>query len=335
MAHKGGNPYYCGPVTDHFDGRRFFNPGGLPPANLTALLRWRLNGRQAKWPPAWPSPYAPARPASRGDGGDLRVIMVGHATLLIQAGGVNMLTDPVWSERASPFSFAGPKRANAPGIAFDDLPPIHAVLLTHNHYDHLDIATLKRLHADHDPLVMTPLGNDSVVRPVIPSMRFATGDWHQAVEAPGGLRVHFEPCHHWSARGFGDRRMALWSAFVIETPAGKVYHVGDTGFHDGINYRAAARKHGRFRLAILPIGAYEPRWFMERHHQNPDEAVRGFLLSGADHAVGHHWGTFQLTDEAIDEPAKALDAALTKHGVPPERFRALRPGERWDSRLAG
>ncbi len=334
MARERRNPYYAGPVTDHFNGRTFFNPGGEPPGNLSALLRWRFNGQQAKWPAHYPSPHTPARPAPAIDGGDLRVTLVGHATLLIQTGGINILTDPVWSDRASPFSFAGPKRANPPGIAFDDLPPVHVILLTHNHYDHLDLATLKRLRAGHDPLLVTPLGNDAIVSRAVPSMRIVTGDWHQAAEVPGGLRVHFEPCHHWSARGLGDRRMALWAAFVIDTPAGKVYHVGDTGFHDGINYRNAARRHGRFRLAILPVGAYEPRWFMKGQHQNPDEAVRGFLLSGADHAVGHHWGTFQLTDEAIDEPARALETALERHGVQSERFRALRPGEYWDSASA-
>ena len=230
--------------------------------------------------------------------------MVGHATLLIQAAGLNILTDPVWSDRASPVSFAGPKRVNAPGIAFSDLPPVDIVLLTHNHYDHLDLDTLARLHQAHAPLVITPLGNDAIVRPAIPGMKIMAGDWGDRVQA-GAASIHFEPCHHWSARGMTDRRMALWAAFVIETPAGRIYHVGDTGFHDGRNYRAAAGKHGGFRLAILPFGAYEPRWFMKGQHQNPSEAVEGFRLANAQWAAGHHWGTFQLTDEAIEEPRES------------------------------
>ncbi len=135
------------------------------------------------------------------------------------------------------------------------------------------------------------------------------------------VRITAEPSHHWSARGSRDRRMALWAAFVIETPAGLVYHVGDTGFHDGINYRAAAAKYGSFRLAILPFGAYEPRWFMKGQHQNPDEAVQGMLLSGAAHVAGHHFGTFQLTDEPIEQPVEHLRAALHRHGVAQDRFR--------------
>jgi len=267
------NRYYDGPVSDHFDGRTFFNPGGTPPRDFADLLRWQFGGGRQKWPREWPSPFPQARPDRRVDGEDLRVTMVGHATLLIQTAGLNILTDPVWSERASPVRFAGPRRVNAPGIAFEDLPPIDLVLLSHNHYDHLDIATLKRLKRHHDPLVITPLGNDAIVHAAIPDMKISVGDWGDSVTVTEGVRVHLEPMHHWSARGMGDRRMALWAAFVVETPGGKIYHIGDTGFHDGINYRAAAGRHGGFRLALLPIGAYEPRWFMPGQHQVPDEAV--------------------------------------------------------------
>ena len=150
-----------------------------------------------------------------------------------------------------------------------------------------------------------------------------------AVEASGAT-VHFEPAHHWSARGMGDRRMALWTAFVVETAAGKIYHVGDTGFHDGINYRAVQAKHGGFRLAILPFGAYEPRWFMKPQHQDPHEAVAGMELCNAAYVAGHHWATFQLTDEPIDQPRDKLLAALDQAGVARERFRPMRAGETWD-----
>ena len=157
----------------------------------------------------------------------------------------------------------------------------------------------------------------------------ASGDWGDRHQV-GPLTVHFEPCHHWSARGMGDRSMALWAAFVLEGPAGKLLHVGDTGFDEGKPYSRVREKYGDLRAAILPVGAYEPRWFMKDQHQNPEEAVEGLLLSGARWAVGHHWGTFQLTNEGRDAPPAVLHAALESRGVARDRFRPLSPGESWD-----
>lgn len=320
------NPYYQGPATDHFDGTYFFNPGGIPPLGLPDLLRWQFGGGKIAWPKTVTSPFKPAKPARRVDRGDIRVTMVGHASLLVQVAGLNILTDPVWSERVSPFSFAGPKRFVAPGIEFSDLPPIDLVLVTHNHYDHMDLATLKALDQAHKPQIVTPLGNDGLIRHAAPETRIAVLDWGEDISV-AGIRVIAEPCHHWSARGTFDRCMALWSAFVLETPAGRIYHIGDTGFHDGINYRAVGEKYGGFRLALLPFGAYEPRWFMRGQHQNPQEAVEGMLLCGADYVAGHHWGTFQLTDEGIRQPVEALHAALDERNIARERFPPLSPGE--------
>jgi len=324
------NPYYTGPVSDHFDGTVFFNPDGAAPRGVLDLLRWQLGPGKISWPKAYPSPFDDHVPDATVDGKGLRVTMIGHASLLLQTAGLNLLFDPVWAERASPVQWFGPKRRNPPGVRFENLPKIDAVLVSHNHYDHLDLATLKRLTREHDPLFITPLGNDAIIRDVVDPARLVTADWSDVIPLAPGTAVHLEPVHHWSARHGTDRRMALWAGFVIDGPGGKVYHVGDTGFHDGINYREAAGKHGPFRLAILPIGAYEPRWFMETQHQNPDEAVRGHLLCGAAHTVGHHWGTFNLTNEGIEEPLEALAAALQRHGVSPEAFRPLRPGEAWD-----
>ncbi|WP_425475890.1 MBL fold metallo-hydrolase [Mesorhizobium yinganensis] len=325
-----GNPYYSGPPSDHFDGQKFFNPNGLPPGSFRDLLRWQTGGGRSKWPANWPSPHAAARPAERIDGGALRLTMVGHSTLLIQIAGLNILTDPVWSDRVSPLSFAGPKRVNAPGIRFDDLPRIDAVLVSHNHYDHLDLATLKRLQIGHDPLFVTPLGNDALIRTAAPGARVSVHDWDENVRVGDGAVVHLEPVHHWSARGTRDRRMALWCGFVVETAAGKIFFAGDTGFHDGTPYSRLASRHGEMRLAILPIGAYEPRWFMEPQHQNPEEAVSGMMLCNAAYAAGCHWGTFHLTNEPIDEPREKLFAALAAQGIAREKFRPMLPGEVWD-----
>ncbi|SES37437.1 L-ascorbate metabolism protein UlaG, beta-lactamase superfamily [Rhizobium sp. NFR03] len=324
------NRYYKGPVSDHFDGTRFFNPGGVEPNGFGDLLRWQFNGQRASWPEK-PDPRATViKPDLSVTGQNLRVTMVGHASMLIQVAGLNILTDPVWSERASPVSFAGPRRVSPPGIRLEDLPRIDVVLISHNHYDHLDITTIASLEAANKPTFVTPLGNDIFIRKAAPDARITLMDWGDALDVTNGISINCEPAHHWSARGLGDRRKALWAAFVISTPAGRIYHIGDTGFHDGINYRAAGKKYGGFRLAILPIGAYEPRWFMKGQHQNPNEAIEGMLLAKAAYVVGHHFATIQLTDEAMDAPERALDAALAKHKVDPARVRPLHAGEVFD-----
>ena len=328
-AARSQNNYYSGPTSDHFDGLNFFNPGGHKPKGFVELIKWQLGGGRKKWPTEYPSPHSDI-PPERIAGDDLRVSFVGHATVLIQTAGLNILTDPVWSNRASPFQWAGPKRVNAPGIPFEKLPPIDVILLSHNHYDHLDLTTLSKLRTKYDPLIVTPLGNDTILKNRDPALRVTVGDWRDQVKISDSVTVDFEPAHHWSARGVADRRNALWAAFVVNTPGGKIYHVGDTGFHDGINYKEAVAKHGGFRLAILPFGAYEPRDFMQHQHQNPDEAVQGHKLCGAEFTLGHHWGTFQLTNESIEDQLQHLAEARENHGVRKDEFRALQPGEVWE-----
>lgn len=326
-AWKPSNFYYKGPKSDHYNGVNFFNPEGVEPRTLAEVAKWQWQGGKAKWPQEYPSPFDKAKPDARVEGNDIKITMIGHATLLVQVAGLNFITDPVFVERASPVQFAGPKRVNPPGVRFEDLPPIDYVLLSHNHYDHLDLESLDRLVKEHDAEIICPLGNDVIVADKNSNAKFITGDWGDVAELNNDCRVHFEPAHHWSARGVKDRRMALWAAFVLETPQGKIYHVGDTGFHKGINYKALAEKHGEMRASILPIGAYEPRWFMKGQHQNPDEAVQGHLLCKSQVTIAHHWGTFQLTNEAIEAPLEALAEAKNKHGLADEAFVVLRPGE--------
>jgi L-ascorbate metabolism protein UlaG (beta-lactamase superfamily) len=321
-----GNAYYQGPVSDHFDGALFFNPGGQQPKGVHRLLRLHFMEKWEKWPARIGSPFAD-KPPREVAGPRARIAFVGHASWLIQTDGLNILVDPHWSERASPFARIGPMRCCAPGIRFEDLPPIHAVLVTHNHYDHLDLPTLALLWARDRPRIITPLGNDAIMRQGIPDIAAATADWGDRTDLGNGIVVHTEPTQHWSARGARDRRHALWASFVIETPAGRIYAVGDSGLGDGRTFRHVAARHPDIRLALLPIGAYEPRWFMKHQHMSPDDAVEAFRLCGAQEALGHHWGTFQLTTEARDAPPLALAEALRQRGLAAEQFRAVQPGE--------
>jgi L-ascorbate metabolism protein UlaG (beta-lactamase superfamily) len=322
--------YYNGPPSDHFDGARFFDPRGGPPRSRRDLWRWfvdrNFRGTKAKWPASAPSPYAD-RPPARVEGAAWRVSYVGHASWLIQAAGFNILLDPVWSRRASPLRFAGPKRVNAPGIAFSDLPPIDVVLVSHGHYDHLDLATLSQLAATHRARVITPLGNDTIMRNHDPAIAAEACDWDNRVDIGVGVAVTPVASRHWSARSLSDRNMSLWASFVIETPAGNLYFVADSGYGDGWYFCRARERHGPFRLAILPIGAYEPRWFMRDQHMNPAESVQALIDCGAEMALAHHYGTFQLTDEPFDAPLLALADALKAAGMSPDRFRALKPGQ--------
>jgi L-ascorbate metabolism protein UlaG (beta-lactamase superfamily) len=317
------NPYYSGLPSDHFDGLRFFNPDHPDTdRSIRDLLRWKLMETAAPWPRS--VPVQQSVPDAQVAG--LRVTIVGHASVLIQAGGLNVLTDPVWSDRASPLPFAGPRRVWAPGIAFDSLPQIDAVLLSHNHYDHLDLRTLRRLHDRHGPVMVTPLGNDAILRRAIPGVRAVAGDWWDGIGIGKGGEVTIVPAYHWSARTGRDRRMALWSGFMLSTSAGHAYFSGDTGYGNGRIFREVRQRVGRPDLALIPIGAYAPRWFMCAQHTDPNEAVQILEDLEAARAVGIHWGVFRLTDEHRDEPPELLLEALARRGIAENLFPAGVPG---------
>lgn len=324
MPHKRN---IAAPVSDHFDGVRFFNTAPRTrDRGFSEVVRWRRTSRPARWPAA--VPVVPHVPEARRDA--TRVTLVGHATVLIQTRAMNLLTDPVWSERASPLPFLGPRRVAPPGIAFDALPPIDAVLLSHNHYDHFDLATLRRLVARHDPVIVTPFGNDALLRRVLPQARLTAGDWWDSLRL-GGVEVTFLPAQHWSARGLFDRRKALWCGFALRAGREMIYFAGDTGYGDGSLFAAIRDRLGRPDLALLPIGAYAPRWFMADHHIDPAEAVRIFAEMEADRALAIHWGVFRLSDESRTEPRDLLLTALAERGIAASRFHAAEPGFVWDA----
>jgi L-ascorbate metabolism protein UlaG (beta-lactamase superfamily) len=304
-------PRYRGPLTDHFDGARFHNHDDT---RQGGFLKWQLTKKPGFWPEWIDAPPGPPPPARVGDGA-LRVTFVNHATLLIQIDNVNILTDPIWSERTSPVSFAGPRRHRPPGIRFEDLPPIDAVLVSHNHYDHLDLPTLRRLSA---PRVFTPLGNGALIGP-----RATELDWWQSSKLSDGVDVHVVPARHFCARGISDRNRNLWGGFVVTAPSGNVYFAGDTGW--GAHFAEIGKRFAPIRLALLPIGAYLPRWFMQPVHIDPRQAVDAHLALGAATSVAMHYGTFALGDDGLDDPVRELRAALDERNE--TRFWILREGE--------
>jgi L-ascorbate metabolism protein UlaG (beta-lactamase superfamily) len=314
--------YYIGPASDHYDGERFFNPGRAATSKgLGPFLRWQLSGNRAEWPDR--VPVTPTKPAPRVEGETMVATVVGHAGILVQTAGLNILTDPVYSERVSPFSWMGPRRVRAPGVAFDDLPKIDVVLVSHNHYDHLDLDTLQRLWERDRPVIVTPLGNGALMarRGITAFAR----DWGDTVGIREDVTVTVERVQHWSTRWRYDVNRALWGGFTVATPGGSIYFAGDCGYSDA--FAETARQRGPFRLALLPVGAYEPRWFMKAQHMNPAEAVQAFHDLGAETAIGIHWGVWQLTDEAIDAPRQDLAKALKTAAIAPARFPALEPGQ--------
>lgn len=305
--------------SDHFDGQRFFNPTGPALQPFSAVPRMLLTPR-ATWPRD--VSVVPRQPPPRGSASAV-VTFVGHATFLIQTAAGNILTDPVYSKRAGPWNLVGPRRVRPPAIALDALPPISIVLLSHNHYDHCDLPTLTILAKRFDPLVVTPLGNGRFPR-AAGIRRVEELDWWQRAQV-SSLPITLTPAHHFSARGPFDRNRALWGGFVLTADHVRIYFAGDTAyapfFHD------IRQRLGPIDRALLPIGAYEPRWFMQSVHMNPAEAVQAHLDLGASESIAMHFGTFQLTAEGIDEPARALDEARRARSVPASAFRILGFGE--------
>lgn len=321
------SPGYRGPKSDHFDGKRFFNLAKEPErrhAKLSVLV-WMLTRDKNVWVDR---EVVETKPVLRVPGKEIVATFVNHSTVLIQTEGLNIVTDPIFAERASFLSWVGPKRYVGPGVAFEDLPPIDIVLVSHNHYDHMDLATLRRIQSASKPLVITTLGNKAFLESK--GIRGAVElDWWQAHEVPAtasasALSIEAVPAQHFSARALSDRDKTLWAGFIIHAPHGDIYFAGDSGYGPFVQEIAARFPQG-FRLGFLPIGAYEPRWFMKPVHMSPDEAYAMRKELKIARAIALHFGTFKLADDAQDEPMTRLSELSKGEGAEGE-FIALRNG---------
>lgn len=301
---------YRGPVSAHFDGDQFHNDPAAPHPGFLELLRWQVTADRIAWPDweDWAPGHGPTKPPALVEDG-VRVTWVNHSTMLIQMAGVNVLADPVWSDRVGPTSWLGPTRHHAPGVRFEDLPHIDAVVLSHDHYDHFDLPTLERLTARDAPKVFAGLGTHALLEgdDIRPHKEL---DWWQCASV-GTVRICALPAQHNGRRGLTDRDERLWVSFWISSAAGSVYFAGDTGF--GPHFARIHERLGSPCVALLPIGAYKPRWFMQTSHMNPEDAVRAHDALRPELSIAMHFATFRQSDEGMYEPAGELYLALA-HG---------------------
>lgn len=304
----------------HYKDGKFFNPS-TPRQKFPQFLRWITTREQGVWNKFTATEPGPP-PPERVHGTELRVTFVNHSTFLLQTGGVNLLTDPVWSERVSPVSFAGPRRRRAPGLRMEDLPRVDAILISHNHYDHFDTATLRQLLQRDHPAVFCPVG---LMKPLheLGFTEIRELDWWQDVTWRG-FRVHCVPAQHFSARGLFDRNRTLWCGWMLDDGFGSIYFAGDTGF--GAFFEEIAKSFPHIRLALLPIGAYKPHWFMGPIHMAPSESVAAHRILRSAYSVATHFGTFPLADDGENEPLQGLELVLMQE-KPTHTFRVLKEGE--------
>jgi L-ascorbate metabolism protein UlaG (beta-lactamase superfamily) len=308
--------------SNHFDGKKFHNFPQTFRKKLQ-ILKWLLFHKPAPWPSSINIHPQKVEP-KRLELGELGVTYINHSTCLIQLDEWNILTDPIWSKRASPLSWIGPKRVCPPGVNFEDLPPIDYVCLSHNHYDHMDKATLRALYKQHSPTFITGIGNK----------RYLTSfgltniwelDWWESFALGDTHMLSFVPAQHFSARGLWDSDKALWGGFMLQGPTSSVYFAGDTGY--GPHLKQIKERLGSPNLALLPIGAFKPEEIMHAMHMSPHDAVQALIDLDASYALAIHYGTFQLTDEKYEEPIEKLNESLQAHGLSEEKFWQLKPGE--------
>lgn len=301
-------PGYSGTTSDHFDGKKFINRVGYDDKGFDQLLKWMFTRKPGEWSEKTEADitYGP-KPADRISDSSHVITYINHSTFLIQTDGLNIITDPVYSERVSPFSFAGPKRMRPPGIRFDDLPDIDFVLLSHNHYDHLDINTLKKINEIHAPVFITPLGVDLYLHKKGITNTVSL-DWWQAHVVNDSVSISAVEAQHFSSRGMFDRDKTLWAGYVIEATSGNIYFAGDTGYNNF--FEKIGRDYAPIKTALIPIGAYIPRWFMSPVHVDPKQAVQIHKEVGAELSIGMHYGTFPLADDGELDPINDLEEAM-------------------------
>ncbi|HEX3139406.1 MAG TPA: MBL fold metallo-hydrolase [Rhizobacter sp.] len=340
------NPYYDPAKPHHRPDGFQNNHAEFTPKSLAEVLRWRFDAARHGLPRPPTDPITQVAPdlaflqanARAGDLMQPAVTWVGHATVLAQLGGLTLLTDPIFSQRASPSTLVGPKRQQPPGVPQAELPRVDLVLVSHNHYDHLDGASVDALSRQQggSPLFVVPLG----LKPWLASRGIHHAielDWWEShrIAAPGGeVEVMLVPAQHWSARGLNDRMATLWGGFAVFAPDCHLFFAGDTGYSrdfGDLRERSAHRQipelGGGFDIALLPIGAYEPRWFMATQHVNVPEAVKIHTDLGAKRSLGVHWGTFALTDEPLDEPPRVLARERAARGLAADAFTTIAIGE--------
>ena len=298
---------------------------GTRPKGFASILKWKLSSKQPKWPEIVPL-IASDTPPERVVGDEVRISFVGHVSFLIQTKSLNVLTDPVWPLRANPFSFVGPKRVTLPGIKFEDLPKIDIILISHNHYDHLDIATVKNLWLRDKPRIITPLMNDKVLQSSIAGIEATTLNWSEKIAITDNIEIALEPAQHWSARGLFDRNKALWGTFLINLSKGAICFIGDTGYSKEL-FENIGSKYENIFVSLIPIGAFEPRWFMRDVHINPEEAVLIHKHLNSKYSIGSHFETFQLADDKFAQARTELEVCRIKHKISPETFISPKIGE--------
>lgn len=315
-------PAYVGAVTENFDGQVFHNVPEIEGRRYGSFLKWMWTRKPGPWL-EWVDAEYGEKPPARVFGGKLRATVVNHSTVLIQMDGLNILTDPVWSERIGPVSWAGPKRHRPPGIRFEDLPRIDYVIISHNHYDHIDMPTLERLAKEHAPVFYMGLGNGMLFE--LNGIENAREmDWWDEMPLTDDTTLAFVPARHFSSRGLCDRNRTLWGGFVISGPSGVVYFASDTGM--GPHLTEIKRRYGAPRLALLPIGAFLPKWFMLRVHLSPEQAVEVHHLMDAGTSLPVHYGTFRLGDDGQFTPVEQLVNEIIRTKTPPESFPVLEFG---------
>lgn len=317
-------PVYKGPVSDHFDGKVFRNYDQVEARGFLDVIKWMFNRENVEWKKVQDA--STKKPANTQED-SLTIYFINHATFLIQWRGLNILTDPVWSDRTSPFNFAGPERVRPPGILFNDLPKIDLVIISHSYYDHLDISTIEELRDRDQPVFIVPLGVDLFLKNKgIKSVKAI--DWWQYIN-DGPLKFSMVPALHFSGRGMSDRDKTLWAGYMISDGNQKIYFAGDTGYNHKM-FADIAKQHSDIDIAMLPIGAYKPRWLMSPIHISPEEAVVIHQQLNCKKSIAMHYGTFPMADDRQQDASEDLQLAIKKHNIGEKEFLLLNGGDKFN-----